>query len=106
MLKIEHPGYFAKVVQFAAENGCLDKLVERLCYLANYGGTPDYTTCHLHSDWATNSFAFVLYKQDGTRWFTGGLIYSGPGQALDGTAPALTVGIGIDSSQHGWSIHT
>jgi hypothetical protein len=34
------------------------------------------------------------------------LIYFGPGQPLDGSAPALTVGIGIDSSAHGWSIHT
>ena len=43
---------------------------------------------------------------DGSRWFNGGLIYSGPGQPLDGSAPALTVGIGIDSSVHNWSVHT
>lgn len=26
--------------------------------------------------------------------------------ATDGSSPALTVGIGIDSSVHGWSMHT
>jgi len=96
--------HLASVLRFAAENNCADKLVEKLSYLAQYGdGT---NMCEVYADWAPNSFAFLMKHPDGTRWFNGGLIYSGPGQPLNGSAPALTVGIGIDSSKHGWSVHT
>lgn len=104
MISIVCPDHFAKVMKFAIENGCADKLTERLAYLAGY--QEGLNTCELHSDWAPNSFEFLMKRPDGTRWFNGGLIYSGPGQPLNGSAPALTVGIGIDSSVHGWSVHT
>jgi len=104
MIKFEDPEHLAEVLKFAAENGCADKLADRLDYLARYGDGDN--TCHLHRDFAPHSFDFLMLKPDGSRWFNGGLIYSGPGQPLNGSAPALTVGIGIDSSKHGWSIHT
>ena len=104
MIKFENPEHLAKVMQFALHNGCADKLLERLDYLAQYGEGDN--TCHLHRDSAPNSFAFAMLKPDGEFWFNGGLIYSGPDQPLDGSFPGLTVGIGIDSSKHGWSVHT
>ncbi len=104
MLEIINLDHFAKVSDFAESVGAFDKLNERLNYLDTYGGGD--CTCKLYPDWAPNSFAFVMKRPDGTRWFNGGLIYSGPGQPLDGSAPALTVGIDIDSSKHGWSVHT
>ena len=103
-LKIVSQEHLANVLEFAINNGCVHKLVERLNYLASYGGGKN--VCMLHQDWAPNSFEFVMNHPDGSRWFNGGLIYSGPGQPLDGSTPALTVGIGIDTSVHGWSVHT
>ena len=104
MIEFKCPDHLATVMAFAAQAGCVDKLGERLNYLANYGdGT---NRCEIHYDWAPNSFAFMMCHPDGTHWFNGGLIYSGPSQPLNGSAPALTVGIGIDSSVHGWSVHT
>lgn len=104
MIKIEDPDYFAEVMQFALDNDCADKLTEKLGYLTAYHEGEN--TCQLYKDWAPYSFHFLMLRPDGTRWFNGGLIYSGPGQPLDGSAPALTVGIGIDSSRHGWTAHT
>lgn len=103
-LKIEDTEHFARVVEFAIANKCYDKLMERLDYLGHYSDHP--TVCCLYHDHAPNSFAFVMKNEQGQGWFAGGLIYSGPSQPLDGSAPALTVGIGIDSSRHGWSVHT
>ncbi len=105
MININNPDHFAEVMQFALNNQCADKLIKQLNTLANFGGKPDYSTCYLYADFASNSFAFNIQKE-GKNWMNGGLIYSGPGQPLDGSAPAFTVGIGIDSSEHGWSIHT
>ena len=104
MLEIKNTEHLLGVMKFAISVGAADKLVEKLLYLDRYGDGDN--ACELYNDWAPNSFAFLMRKPDGTSWFNGGLIYSGPGQPLDGSAPALTVGIGIDSSQHGWSVHT
>ena len=103
-LKIEDPDHFAEIVEFAVANKCFEKLMERLDYLGHY--SDQATTCHLYRDSAPRSFAFVMRGHGGQPWFNGGLIYSGPGQALNGSGPAFTVGIGIDSSVHGWSVHT
>ena len=103
-LKIEDPAHFATVFEWAVANKCHDKLMQRLDYLGHY--SDEATTCRLYKDFAPNSFEFLMERADGTRWFNGGLVYSGPTQPLDGSAPALTVGIGIDSSVHGWSVHT
>ncbi len=104
MIKIEDPEHFAQVMEFAVHNKCVEALTKRLDYLAHYG--EGNNVCHVYKDWAPNSFAFAMKKPDSDFWFNGGLIYSGPGQPLDGSAPALTVGIGVDSSVHGWSVHT
>jgi hypothetical protein len=104
MIEIEDPNYFTKVMDFALENNCASKLLERLEYLTSYHEGEN--TCVLFKDWAPHSFSFYMLRPDGSRWFNGGLIYSGPDQPLDGSFPALTVGIGIDSSKHSWSVHT
>lgn len=104
MIKFEDPEHFTEVLEFALHQGCQDKLMERLNYLATYGEGDN--VCHVHRDFAPHSFAFAMKRADGRFWFNGGLIYSGPTQPLNGSAPALTVGIGVDSSKHGWSVHT
>lgn len=102
-LHIAEPEHFARIMEFAVHARCAGALIDKLDYLATYA---DGGTCFLHPDWTPNSFAFVMTKPDGSRWFNGGLIYSGPGQPLDGSAPAFTVGIGADGSEHSWSVHT
>ncbi len=98
---------FDKVMAFAIDNGCVLKFAERLDYLAQYGGdNAGKNVCHLHADFAPNSFEFLMMREDGSRWFNGGLIYSGPGQPLDGSAPAFTVSLDRDQSKHSWSVHT
>lgn len=104
MIELHDSDHFIDVLKFASSVGAADKLADKLQYLTQYGDGKN--TCHVFRDWAPYSFEFVMHHADGSRWFNGGLIYSGPGQPLDGSAPALTVGIGVDSSQHGWSIHT
>ena len=104
MIEFKAPDHLAQVLKFAVENDYAVKLLERLDYLANYADGKG--TCEIHNDWAPHSFAFLMLREDGSRWFNGGLIYSGPGQPLDGSGPAFTVGIGVDSSRHGWSVHT
>jgi hypothetical protein len=102
-LKIEDPEHFAQVVEFAVANKCYAKLMERLDYLGHY--SDQATTCHLYRDHAPNSFAFAMKRHSSQFWFNGGLIYSGPGQALDGSGPAFTVSISAEPG-HSWSVHT
>jgi hypothetical protein len=104
VIDLTHATGISDILEFALNNKCEAKLIERLNYLANYG--EGNNTCKVFNDLAENSFSFVMLRPDGSHWFNGGLIYSGPGQPLDGSAPALTVGIGIDTSVHDWSIHT
>lgn len=103
MINFHNTKHLIDVMNFAVKVGAIDKLLDKLRYLAEYG---DDNICELYDDWAPHSFEFLMKHPDGSRWFNGGLIYSGPGQPLDGSAPALTVGIGIDSSVHNWSVHT
>lgn len=104
MIEFKDPEYFLGVLKWAAEHDCAGKLAERLSYLATYGIGDN--TCEIHRDFAPHSFGFCMKRPDGSCWFFGGLIYSGPGQPLDGSAPALTVRIGANGSQHNWSVHT
>jgi Domain of unknown function (DUF4120) len=104
MIAFKDPEHLASTLRFAIEAGAHAKLIDKFEYLTKYGEGDNM--CEIYNDFAPHSFTFVMKRPDGTRWFNGGLIYSGPGQPLNGSAPALTVGIGIDSSQHGWSIHT
>jgi hypothetical protein len=66
--------------------------------------------CLLYGDFAPHSFGFshfVLpaYASSGKRTFSynGGLIYSGPGCAGDGSFPSLCVNLGDGT---GWFCHT
>ena len=104
MLKIECIDHLLETISFAATVNATDVLLDKIKYLSEYSG--GRCLCAIHKDWAPHSFDFVMFHEDGSRWFNGGLIYSGPGQPLDGSAPALTVGIGIDSTKHTWSVHT
>lgn len=119
---------FLEVMKFAAENNLLTNLIGQLSYLNDYanreGCTYDKsraknTRCTLYNDFAPMSFRIEMEKchkwsdnpelmaKLGGKWehfFVGGLIYSGPDQPLNGTAPALTVS--LDPRKVGWSIHT
>lgn len=117
MIEIKCPEHFRDVVAFAAKVGALDQFMGRVLYLGAYAlqsrNIAD-VKAELFRDDAPHSFAFVIYAakkplhRGGAweRWFNGGLIYSGPGQPLDGSAPAFTVGIGTDPAVHSWSVHT
>ena len=104
-IEFADPDHLAKVLKFAIENNCADKLLQRLNWLSNYGFDGD-TLCVIHSDHAPNSFEFVMKHPGGDRWFNGGLIYSGPSQRLDGSAPAFTVSVEPHTNEHKWSVHT
>jgi hypothetical protein len=118
MLVIECKEYLEKIRFAASELGALDKLEKQLEYLASYAcrdGADNVdlkqTKTYLSQDFAPLSFAFRLSKrcEDGTyrHWFNGGLIYSGPAQALNGSGPAFTVSLDPDAGKdHNWSVHT
>lgn len=102
-LKIDCPEHFAEVAAFAKANGAEEQFTDRLERLQSYG---EGTTCHLYQDFAPLSFIFMVEDADKRRVLTGGLIYRGPTQPLDGSSPAFTVSIGPPTQTHSWSIHT
>ena len=105
MLEVTCVEEFKDAVGFAAVNGCLSALLSKLHYLDNFGD--GRCRCVLSHDFAPHSFGVRMFRPDGQAWFSGGLIYSGEGQALDGSAPAFTVGYPEDAGlRHNWSIHT
>lgn len=129
MLHINNPDHFQDVVGFARDHGVLGLLADKLAYLSNYGNEPERpgydgladadklgwalvhrnpasAVCELYKDYAAHSFQFLMKRADGANWFNGGLIYSGPGQPLDGSAPAFTVSLEPTGVEHQWSIHT
>ncbi len=120
MLAIKCPEHFAAVVAFAATIGAVDQLVDKLTYLASYGGDSAAVRCTLHKDFAPHSFGFSLEKPDldfltksngglpaadpkWKHWFSGGLIYQGPDSPADGSFPSLTVSL---AEGVGWFVHT
>lgn len=104
MIEFKDPEHFLTVLKFAAANNCAAKLADKLEYLAQYGNGDN--RCDIGRDYAAHSFSFAMYQPDGRFWFNGGLIYSGPGQPLDGSAPAFTVSLERTGHEHNWSIHT
>ena len=108
MLVIDNEAHYKAVLEFARSVGAEKQLQDQLEYLRDY--RDESTRCHLYHDFAKHSFGFTMNRLsesgEESRWFNGGLIYSGPGLPLDGSAPQLTVGIGLDSRQHQWSVHT
>jgi hypothetical protein len=107
-LDIRCEDHLEAVRAFAHAHDCETALQDKLDYLSNYGEGKNI--CTLFHDFAPNSFQFLMAHPDGSRWFNGGLIYSGPGQPLDGSFPALTVNIsclnGRTDRAHRWSVHT
>jgi len=101
----------------------LASLLNRLEFLRTYGYVErdvgrnvieENVRLTLSHDFADLSLGFSISRRritsDGTdaEWYDvihGGLIYSGPGRPLDGSAPQLTVGLSNDSVE-GWSVHT
>lgn len=112
MLNIANQEHYDKVKAFAESIGAMDELQKQLDYLGGYAchDSPTDTKCNLFSDFARGSFAFTMEKHvaDGSYkyWFNGGLIYRGPGQPHDGSAPALTVDLSPAKSLHSWGVHT
>jgi hypothetical protein len=102
-LHIECEEHYLAVKKFAEDNNCLDALNSRLTRLKDMCGADE--TCYLHADFAPLSFAFLI-TDGGRRRLVGGLIYSGPGQYLDGSGPAFTVSVEPHSNEHKWGIHT
>lgn len=110
--------HYARVLEFAKAIGKLDDLTQQLDYLDTYasgeGCTYDKaktggTRCLLFKDHAPYSFQFVMEcrahpSMPWERWFNGGVIFEGPTQPLNGSAPAFTVSCG--EPKVGWSIHT
>lgn len=117
MLIIEDQAYYDAVLAFARSVGAEKLLKAPLDYLATYAcdGDREKTRCRLAKDFADHSFRFVMEKRDPDApdgyvpWFNGGLVYSGPGQPLNGSFPALVVSLNPDEATgrtHMWSVHT
>ena len=110
MLEIQNQEYFDEVVAFAKKIGMHDQLQEQLSYLATYADHNDegLTKCLLGSDFAPQSFSFLMQKKDKDgqfqRWFNGGLIFHGDhDNGGDGGAPTFSVNL---VPMNGWQIHT
>lgn len=101
---IECKEYYQEVMKFAEANNCADQLTCKLERLTSMARFPEQV--FLHKDFAPLSFAFVICENTSTRGLVGGLIYSGPHQTLDGSAPTFTVSVEPPSNEHKWSIHT
>ncbi|MFX1689735.1 hypothetical protein PWR05_35285 [Paraburkholderia sp. A2RI-6] len=94
---------FGRAMEFALRVGATDRLSERLSFLAGYAGGEG--VCELYANRAPHSFEFLMHRADGSRWFNGGLIYSGPGVPADGTGPAFSVSLSVESG-HSWGVHS
>jgi hypothetical protein len=111
MLDVKCQERLEEVRKYAAERGITERLEEKLAYLGGFAcpeDDPGKTRCEIFADFAPHSFAFNMYTRRGdgdyVLWFNGGLIYTGPGQPLDGGFPALTVS--LVAQGEGWSVHT
>jgi hypothetical protein len=115
MLHIQCQEHFNKVKAFAEQVGAMDRLQRQLDYLGKYAchnGDDHKTRCDLWVDSAPYSFTFTMMRRNEKtggyeNWFNGGLIYSGPGQPLNGSFPALVVSLDPEAGkEHSWSVHT
>jgi hypothetical protein len=107
-----------KVFAAAKAMGLWKQLKETLYYLHTYanreGCTYDKlqglgnTRCDLYPDFAPYSFAISMKRQDRNGqwhpWWSGGLIFQGPGCPADGSFPSLTVS--LNNKDVGWFVHT
>lgn len=112
MIKVINQEHFDKVMAFAKDVGAEEEFQKQLDYLGSFAcpdNDSEYTQCTLGNDWAENSFSFSMHKRvngEYKYWFSGGLIYCGPGLPLDGSAPQLTVSLSPSKKIHSWSVHT
>ncbi len=111
MLTVQDEEYFRTVWDFAETVNATDRLQSQLDHLEALGPDGKESRCLLFPDFAPHSFAFAIEVRvesgEWRRWLHGGLIYSGPGQPLDGSFPALCVSIGPNTGRHhDWTIHT
>jgi Domain of unknown function (DUF4120) len=103
-LIIECQEHYNEVLDFALKHDATEQLRTKLTRLETMCAEPD-TVCYLHKDFAPLSFVFLL-QEKGRRSLVGGVIYSGPGQPLNGSGPAFSVSIDPPTELHSWSIHT
>jgi len=107
MLQFEcDQAYVDSVYHFAEKMGLRKQLEKQFDWLDIYGGKKDDVRCTLYKDFAPHSFSFNIEIKRGGEFkflYNGGLIYQGPGQPADGSAPSLTVSLhdGV-----GWFVHT
>lgn len=105
-----------EVFRHARQTGLREQLKEKLRYLATYanreGGRYDKTQgmdtkCILDVDFAPLSFGITMQRftpiEGWTHWWIGGLIFQGPLQPADGSAPSFTVSL---NKGDGWFVHT
>lgn len=110
-----------EAIEFAIRHNCLCQLVRDVSYICNGSGREGPTKVVLGHDFAPLSFTFAKFvglNNDGkltmqmdevASWkfmFNGGLIYEGPGQVCDGSAPTFTVSLGESRTVHSWGCHT
>lgn len=106
--------HFDAVMKFAEANGLKEQLEQALDRLRNYSYYPDdpesvEKKCTLRRDYAPHSFAFEIYRPDPEKpgewvfWFNGGLIFQGPKNPANGSAPSFTVSLAEGT---GWFMHT
>lgn len=90
-------------MEFALKNHLLAQLEGQFRYLASYC-KDQRTECELYHDFAPYSFGFTMFVfgKNGERvpWFSGGLIYMGPG-----VDSRVNLSVSVDLRQ-GWSVHT
>lgn len=99
-----------EAMTFAANNGLLQHLLDKLNYLANYGhgSSPEYSKCTLYRDFAPLSFTVIMAMKepngDFRHLFEGGFIFHGPADGFgSGAAPTFSV---TTEPTFGWSLHT
>jgi hypothetical protein len=102
-VKIECEDYYHEVLAFAKSHDCEPALNNGLSRLRHMCAEDE--DVFVFKDFAPNSFAFLITDGDKNR-LIGGLIYSGPGQRLDGSAPTFTVSVDAHTDEHKWGVHT
>jgi hypothetical protein len=117
MIEIADQEYYDKVIAQVKERNLMEKLQEKLDYLASYANGPGClydklegkdTKCVLCPDFAPMSFSFVMYFKlpmgDWEPWFQGGLIFHEKG-SLGVHAPTFATRVG-DTDKSEWLVHT
>lgn len=61
----------------------------------------DITKCVISSDFCEHSFCFALYREDGSLWMNGGLIFHGFPESGYKTNGSVQL-----SGSYGWASHT